>query len=505
MSHARVLILDDDAACRRLCADHLEADGYDVETRRLAGEAASPAGFDVLVLGLPHEARPADLLRSIDPEVAVVVLSPSDSVEQAIAAMHAGARDYLVKPVHADRLRLAVLRALETRRLVRENERLAGALRLYEHAQRMRRCLEPEALCRMGLDSLVSVSGASAGILLLGDEHTETRLAAASKGMPPAEVERLVKTVQLVLAQQEPGAKPNAGIVAAELEEGHRMLLVPLAGQAGQLGAAGSPAGEARWGAAAGSPAGEARWGAAAGSPAGEARWGAAAGSPASEARWGAMAALVLSDGHGELAREVAADVAFLARQLGDAAQIARRFRSAQELLERDELTDLYNARALTSLVGRHLARGVSIGAWPSLLFLDVDRFKEINDRHGHLVGSRVLVELGRVLRRGVRDLDAVARFGGDEFVVLLAETETDAALTAAERLRRAVEAHRFLAREALEIQITITVGIATGAEGTTPEALLRAADQAMYRGKAASRNVVVQATETARSPSRDR
>lgn len=452
---ARILILDDDAGCRRLCADHLEADGYDVVVRRLGGDERErttlPDGFDVVVLGLGPNERPSDFVQSIDPEVAVVVLSPSDQVEQAIAAMHAGARDYLVKPVHGDRLRLAVLRALETRRLVRENERLAGALRLYEHAQRMRRCLEPDALHRMGIESLVSVAAGSAGVLLLPDEHGQLQRMVTSKGTPAQLREELADWVRAELAREELGAAsrlvPTSGPVA---RLGDTVLVVAVPGPSGPAG----------------------------------------------------VAALALPDGQMDH-REAAADVLFLARQLGDAAQIAQRFRSAQELLEHDELTDLYNARALTSLLGRHLGRGDSIGGWPSLLFIDIDRFKEINDKYGHLVGSRVLVELGRVLRRAVRDVDAVGRYGGDEFVVLLAETEAQTARTAAERLRSAVEAHRFLAREALDIQITITVGVASATKGTTAEALLRSADEAMYRGKAASRNVVVAATEEERPPLR--
>jgi diguanylate cyclase (GGDEF)-like protein len=160
----------------------------------------------------------------------------------------------------------------------------------------------------------------------------------------------------------------------------------------------------------------------------------------------------------------------------------------APDLAYVDDLTRLYNARYLDVALDRELE-----GRRPfTLLFLDLDRFKAVNDRHGHLSGSRVLVEVGRVLRVCVRDEDVVVRYGGDEYVLLLPGVESSAGTKAAERIRRAVEGHRFLSREGARIAITASIGVASYPEHATGKApLLDLADRAMYRGKRSGRNVV--------------
>ena len=123
---------------------------------------------------------------------------------------------------------------------------------------------------------------------------------------------------------------------------------------------------------------------------------------------------------------------------------------------------------------------------------MDVDFFKRVNDAHGHLVGSRVLVEVGSLLRSCVRETDTVVRYGGDEFVVLLVETNAEEAKLVAERMRLMVESGRFVADLGLDIRLTISIGIAAFPEhANTKQHLLNLADQAMYRGKESSRNVV--------------
>jgi diguanylate cyclase (GGDEF)-like protein len=123
---------------------------------------------------------------------------------------------------------------------------------------------------------------------------------------------------------------------------------------------------------------------------------------------------------------------------------------------------------------------------------MDIDFFKRVNDAHGHLVGSRVLVEVGSVLRACVRDSDTVVRYGGDEFVVLLVETNADEAMFVAERMRKMIEAEPFVKETGLAIRLTISIGIAAFPEhASTKQNLLNLADQAMYRGKESTRNVV--------------
>jgi diguanylate cyclase (GGDEF)-like protein len=119
-----------------------------------------------------------------------------------------------------------------------------------------------------------------------------------------------------------------------------------------------------------------------------------------------------------------------------------------------------------------------------------LDGFKSINDSHGHLAGSRALFEAATVIRGSARETDVVARFGGDEFSVVLPDTGPAGAWAVGERVRDRIAAHQFLAADGLDIRLTASVGIATLPEAAdSAESLLRAADAAMYRVKDRGKN----------------
>jgi len=186
----------------------------------------------------------------------------------------------------------------------------------------------------------------------------------------------------------------------------------------------------------------------------------------------------------------------FFQRQARLALINAERSAQAQTLIYIDDLTKLYNGRYLNVVLDREMKRSERYRNFFCVLFMDIDFFKRVNDAHGHLVGSRVLVEVGEVLRACVRDSDTVVRYGGDEFVVLLVETNASEAMIVAERMRKMVESERFVKEGGLEIRLTISIGIAAFPEhATTKQHLLNLADKAMYRGKESSRNVVYLAT----------
>ena len=182
----------------------------------------------------------------------------------------------------------------------------------------------------------------------------------------------------------------------------------------------------------------------------------------------------------------------FFQRQARLALINAERSAQAQSLIYIDDLTKLYNGRYLNVVLDREMKRSERYRNFFCVLFMDIDFFKRVNDAHGHLVGSRVLVEVGAVLRACVRDSDTVVRYGGDEFVVLLVETNADEAMIVAERMRKMIEAEPFVKEIGLGIRLTISIGIAAFPEhATTKQNLLNLADQAMYRGKESTRNVV--------------
>ncbi len=170
----------------------------------------------------------------------------------------------------------------------------------------------------------------------------------------------------------------------------------------------------------------------------------------------------------------------------------AERNAQVQSLIYIDDLTKLYNNRYLNVVIDREMKRSERYRNFFSVLFMDIDFFKRVNDAHGHLVGSRALMEVGAVLRSCVRDSDTVARYGGDEFVVLLVETNAEEAMMVAERMRKAVASEHLVQSMGLDIRLTISIGIAAFPEhATTKQHLLNLADQAMYRGKESTRNVV--------------
>lgn len=163
-----------------------------------------------------------------------------------------------------------------------------------------------------------------------------------------------------------------------------------------------------------------------------------------------------------------------------------------------DDLTGLYNSRYLNQVLRRESKRAQRSGRPLSLLFLDLDGFKNVNDKHGHLCGSRALVEAAMVIRRCARETDIAARFGGDEFSVVLPDTGSDGAMAVAERVRERISEHGFLAADGLQVRLTASVGVATLPDvASSAEDLIKAADTAMYKVKAAGKNGVRLATES--------
>jgi diguanylate cyclase (GGDEF)-like protein len=166
--------------------------------------------------------------------------------------------------------------------------------------------------------------------------------------------------------------------------------------------------------------------------------------------------------------------------------------RRAEALSVTDDLTQLYNSRYLNQSLRREVKRAIRSGRPLSLLFVDLDGFKGVNDVHGHLVGSAALVEAAQVIRGSARETDVVARFGGDEFSMILPDTGSEGAAAVAERVRERIAAHSFLVAKSLGIRLTVSVGVATLPEtASSAEDLVKTADAAMYRVKATGKNGV--------------
>jgi diguanylate cyclase (GGDEF)-like protein len=455
----RVLVVDDDRLIREMTRDALLEDGLQVSVAASGPEALALIDdqglFDVVVTDLSmREMDGLELLERIkrtSPRTDVIVFTAYASLESALEALRLGAADYLRKPAKPPEILYSVKRTMLRRRIVEENEALRGCLHAMESSRIVTSCLETADILPLSLDlqmgllerrravgRLVGVAARHPDELHVrgfSDETASTIREQVQRGkiFDPSLLDATVHS-----ALQTPGEElSDLGL------EDEELLVLPLKLDDRIVGAL-----------------------------------------------W------ILSDGRSFRPDEVRR-AELLSAQSEVALVNAERFLQAREKAFVDDVTDLYNARYLLSSLDREVNRAERQGLALSVVFLDLDRFKLVNDQHGHLVGSQVLRELGGLLQASVRSIDTVARYGGDEFSVVLVDTGLEGAMNVAERIRRMVEVTPFSVDRGLDLRLTISAGVAAfPAHGTTREALLDQADKAMYRGKSLGRNRVCSAGE---------
>jgi diguanylate cyclase (GGDEF)-like protein len=432
-----VLLVDDERFARTLYSDYLRAAGHEVEVADSSESALVQLAFkrfDVLVTDviLPGEQDGLELLdaaKQLDPNIGVVVITALDEVAPAVRAIRAGATDYLVKPVTPETLQLAVQRCISTRELLAENLSLRAHIRLFESCQRIAATLDRARLVPLAMEGLAYECSARGAALAEPDARGGWSLS-GSHGLELEAATALFDAAKPELAALDAGAVRRFPLPAGSVAP--LALVIPIADER-LLGAAVVPV-------------------------------------------------------EAEPSVERLARAQLVARHAGLALNNLGRLEEARDLAYVDDLTQLFNTRYLDLTLDREMSSGKPF----SVLFLDLDRFKEVNDQHGHLSGSQLLVEVGRVLRSCVRDEDVIVRFGGDEYVVVLVGIDAGGGLKVAERIRRAIEDHRFLSREGGRVRITASIGLACHPEhAATKEDLIDMADRAMYRGKRTTRNVV--------------
>jgi diguanylate cyclase (GGDEF)-like protein len=170
----------------------------------------------------------------------------------------------------------------------------------------------------------------------------------------------------------------------------------------------------------------------------------------------------------------------------------ARHVKRIHELTITDDCTTLYNARHMGFILETEIYRSQRYNYEFSLIFIDLDHFKQVNDTQGHLVGSRLLGEIGNSLKAHCRLIDFAFRYGGDEFVLLLPQTSKENAMNVARRLHRLIRETTWLQNDGLNIKLTASMGVASyPVDSRTKEGLLHLADEAMYLVKNTNRDSV--------------
>ena len=185
-----------------------------------------------------------------------------------------------------------------------------------------------------------------------------------------------------------------------------------------------------------------------------------------------------------------------IARELGAALRMATLVEESRFMATIDALTGLVNRRAFVEWAAREKSRAQRYHDALSVILLDVDHFKHINDHHGHAAGDLVLSSVGRLLAGSVRSCDVVARWGGEEFVLALPSTALDGAFQVAERARRDLENASIVGQLGKAIPVTASFGVAQLRKGESIDTLIDRADRAMYEAKSGGRNRVIRALE---------
>ena len=455
MKKPTILVVDDDLFFRRLYSELLREDGYQVEAVASGDEALArlqDGGVDVVLtdMVMPGQDGLAVLRRARDMEnpPEVVLVTGHATLESAIQALKDGARDYLVKPFNPEGLRHLVRTCLEQRRLLDENTLLKSQIRLFQKGQSLSAILEIDRLLSQAVTTLLHEVGAGRGFAFFFADHRTPKVVGVS-GLEEEEATIMARG----LVPQLKGLSGVRLLRGGEVSAGpgwpaglSTVALFPLRCQKRLKGA------------------------------------------------------IVISNLPGQdFPHPLPYDnLLFLAEQAALGFENACRYQDAQELIYTDDLTGLYNYRYLQVILEQEIRRTERYGLEFSLIFIDLDYFKEVNDRYGHLAGSQTLRETARLLRRSVRDVDALFRYGGDEFTAMLVETDSQGAAVVAERIRRSIEKASFLQDTDHPLRLTATVGYATfPGHANDKQGLIDLADRAMYYGKRI-RNVVRGAWEIA-------
>lgn len=409
---------------------HLDAQKVDIVIADL--QTLGPAGLPFLAY-----------TRTLMPIPDLIFVTTENTLGIAIEALKSGAHDYLLKPCPSEQIFHLVNTCIDQRRVLDENFLLKRQIRLYQRGQSIASLIDIDRLFALTISTLINEIGQGRGFAFLTAEKDILKID-GNEGINYEEALPLAKALLPYLNEiKQMRIFTGDALSPLQLPDGPKQIktlcVFPLRCEKNVKGG------------------------------------------------------MVLINPHfGDFLPTLPVDnLTFLVEQATLSFENAFRFQGARELIYTDDLTGLYNYRYLQKVLDHEIRRSERYKLAFSLIFIDLDRFKLVNDTRGHLIGSDVLRECAGLLRNCVRDVDILFRYGGDEFTILLVEATEQGAAIVAERIRATVEDFHFQQESGVSLRLTATIGYATYPENATDKkSILEMADRAMYHGKT-QRNIV--------------
>lgn len=449
-----ILLVEDDRFFREMFSNLLKADGYQVETASCGNDGLEMLANGEYALVITDLVMPdisgleiLSRVRESHPTVEVIMVTGNANLESAIFALKHGARDYLIKPVNPDEFRHSVAQCIQQRHLLDENDELKNMISLFRVCQAISGCLDREHLYLLLVEAIAREAGLSRALgFFIVEGHLDLKIA-KDISAPLGQCLSEEIYVRLESSSSQDFSIQHLNLPLHFTSEGFsEAFLIPVYSNADKFGMI-----------------------------------------------------VLFNNPSCELPdiSKYRKNILFLIEQSLRALENAETFSKAKELLFIDDVSGLYNHRYLDIALERELKRVERYASHLAVLFIDVDSFKQVNDSHGHLVGSRVLAEFGALIKKSVRDVDIVIRYGGDEYTAILVETSPVTAEIVAERIRRQVEGHHFSGSDGQVIRLTCSIGYACCPDdAASKDTLLEMADKAMYVGKTSGKNRIQRVTD---------
>lgn len=437
-----ILIVDDEPTFRNHLADSLSGLGYNIVTasngieclKELKKRRIDILLTDMVLPGLSG-LKILELAKRLSPITDVIMITGYATMDTAIKALKMGATDYITKPVNIEELKITIKKYMDKRQIVSENIRLLNKFKLIEELKSLSLHNQVDDLLKYTMKIINGHLNIKKSFACVINRNKLSLI--ITSGLRKKNALEIYKKIDLQRFTNTPPGKSLSLKITKNF-----LKLISLGGK---------------------------------------------------EIR-GYLFLLKDSsefiEDEKELLNEIAGHSSVYFRSIVDINQ-------ARYLSYIDDLTELYNPRYLKIVIEKEIEKAKINKSKFSILFLDLDHFKEVNDSYGHLIGGQILCEVAKVLKNSVRNADIVVRYGGDEYVVLLFNTDKEKAKIIAERIRRNIDNHIFLGRENYRIRLTACIGIASFPEhAKTYKKLIEYSDKAMYIGKEETRNTIHSADE---------